>query len=123
MAVAEGRRSKNLIGCCRGKEEQNSDWLLQKEGGARILLAVAELRRSKDLIGSCKGKVEEMSDWLLQKEGSAKKALTILDPKRSNAINISLTTLPSADTIKEAILKMDSAVISREGIEVRVGTK
>jgi hypothetical protein len=42
----------------------------------------------------------------------------VLDPKRSNAINIGLTVLPTARTIKGAILKMDSSVINKEGIEV-----
>jgi len=42
-----------------------------------------------------------------------------LDPKRSNAINIGLTVLPPGRTIKGAILKMDSSVINKEGIEVR----
>jgi hypothetical protein len=47
-----------------------------------------------------------------------KKEITVLDPKRSNAINIGLTVLPTARTIKGAILKMDSSVINKEGIEV-----
>jgi hypothetical protein len=47
-----------------------------------------------------------------------KKEVTVLDPKRSNAINIGLTVLPKARTIKGAILKMDSSVINKEGIEV-----
>jgi hypothetical protein len=42
----------------------------------------------------------------------------VLDTKRSNAINIGLTVLPPARTIKTAILKMDSSVINKEGIEV-----
>ncbi|UJR23120.1 hypothetical protein I4U23_026141 [Adineta vaga] len=46
-----------------------------------------------------------------------KKEITVLDPKRSNAINIGLTVLPTARTIKGAILKMDSSVINKEGIE------
>lgn len=47
-----------------------------------------------------------------------KKEITVLDTKRSNAINIGLTVLPTARTIKAAILKMDSSVINKEGIEV-----
>ncbi len=47
-----------------------------------------------------------------------KKEITVLDTKRSNAINIGLTVLPTARTIKTAILKMDSSVITKEGIEV-----
>lgn len=47
-----------------------------------------------------------------------KKLITVLDSKRSNAINIGLTKLPPPRTIKAAILKMDSTIINREGIEV-----
>jgi len=43
----------------------------------------------------------------------------VLDAKRSNVINIGLTVLPPPNTIKAAILKMDSAIMNREGIEVR----
>jgi len=48
----------------------------------------------------------------------SKKELTLLDAKRSNAINIGLTTLPPARTIRTAIFKMDSTIIGREQIEV-----
>ncbi|XP_029642012.1 FH1/FH2 domain-containing protein 3 isoform X4 [Octopus sinensis] len=48
---------------------------------------------------------------------STKKEITVLDPKRSNAINIGLKVLPPPRTIKAAILKMDSSVINKEGIE------
>lgn len=41
-----------------------------------------------------------------------------MDPKRSNSINIGMTKLPPPRTIKTAILKMDSTIINREGIEV-----
>jgi hypothetical protein len=44
-----------------------------------------------------------------------------LDAKRSNGINIGLTTLPPTRTIKTAILKMDTSILNREGIEVREG--
>ena len=54
-----------------------------------------------------------------QKVESAKKELAVLDAKRSNVINIGLTVLPPPNTIKAAILKMDSAIMNREGIEVR----
>ena len=43
-----------------------------------------------------------------------------MDPKRSNSINIGMTKLPPPRTIKTAILKMDSTIINREGIEVIV---
>lgn len=48
---------------------------------------------------------------------STKKEITVLDPKRSNAINIGLKVLPPPRTIKAAILKMDSSVMNKEGIE------
>lgn len=41
----------------------------------------------------------------------------ILDTKRSNAINIAMKKLPTPQTIKAAIMKMDATVIGREGIE------
>lgn len=43
--------------------------------------------------------------------------ITVLDAKRSNAINIGMTKLPPMRTIKNAILKMDSSIMNREGIE------
>lgn len=46
------------------------------------------------------------------------KDIVVLDTKRSNAINIGLTKLPPPRTIKTAILKMDSAIMNKEGIEV-----
>ena len=55
----------------------------------------------------------------LQQSDGPKKELTLLDPKRSNAINIGLTILPPARTIRTAIFKMDSTIIGREQIEVR----
>lgn len=47
-----------------------------------------------------------------------KRFIVVLDSKRSNAINIGLTKLPPPRTIKAAIMKMDSSIINREGIEV-----
>ncbi|XP_075990328.1 FH1/FH2 domain-containing protein 3-like [Anticarsia gemmatalis] len=41
----------------------------------------------------------------------------ILDAKRSNTINIAMKKLPTPQTIKAAIMKMDATVIGREGIE------
>ncbi len=56
-----------------------------------------------------------------QKQSDTNKTMeiTVLDPKRSNAINIGMTKLPPPRTIKAAIMKMDSTIINREGIEVR----
>lgn len=45
------------------------------------------------------------------------KEIIVLDHKRSNAINIGMTKLPPARSIKTAILKMDATVVSREGID------
>ena len=53
-----------------------------------------------------------------QHELNKNKEIIVLDPKRSNAINIGMTKLPPPRSIKTAILKMDSTVINREGIEV-----
>ncbi|XP_056013907.1 FH1/FH2 domain-containing protein 3-like isoform X5 [Ostrea edulis] len=52
-----------------------------------------------------------------RQEATGKKEITVLDAKRSNAINIGLTVLPPPRTIKAAILKMDNAIMNREGIE------
>nr|XP_034337878.1 FH1/FH2 domain-containing protein 3 isoform X13 [Crassostrea gigas] len=53
----------------------------------------------------------------VRQETTGKKEITVLDAKRSNAINIGLTVLPPPRTIKAAILKMDNAIMNREGIE------
>ncbi|KAK7073741.1 Formin Homology 2 Domain, partial [Halocaridina rubra] len=52
-----------------------------------------------------------------QQDQKGVKELVVLDPKRSNVINIGMTKLPPPRTIKTAILKMDSSIINREGIE------
>ncbi|CAF3896572.1 unnamed protein product [Rotaria magnacalcarata] len=59
----------------------------------------------------------KQSEVKIKKGGDVKKEITVLDTKRSNAINIGLTVLPPARTIKAAILKMDGSVINKEGIE------
>ncbi|XP_071446761.1 uncharacterized protein Fhos isoform X2 [Hetaerina americana] len=61
--------------------------------------------RAKDLIGK------------KQQELNKSKEIIVLDPKRSNAINIGMTKLPPPRSIKTAILKMDSTIVNREGIE------
>ncbi|KAL3860751.1 hypothetical protein ACJMK2_010826 [Sinanodonta woodiana] len=62
---------------------------------------------------------ENRSADLKQKQAQThgKKQISVLDPKRSNAINIGLTVLPPPRTIKAAILKMDNAIMNKEGIE------
>ncbi|XP_054714524.1 FH1/FH2 domain-containing protein 3-like [Uloborus diversus] len=50
-------------------------------------------------------------------DGSKKSELIVLDTKRSNAINIGMTKLPPKGAIKAAILKMDTTIMNREGIE------
>ncbi|XP_060519633.1 FH1/FH2 domain-containing protein 3 isoform X2 [Cylas formicarius] len=52
-----------------------------------------------------------------QQELNKNKEIIVLDPKRSNAINIGMTKLPPPRSIKTAILKMDSTIMNREGIE------
>ena len=56
--------------------------------------------------------------WQTQKIQEGKKTeLILLDAKRSNFINIGLKKLPPPRAIKTAILKMDTTIINREGIE------
>ncbi|XP_050073211.1 FH1/FH2 domain-containing protein 3 isoform X3 [Anopheles maculipalpis] len=52
-----------------------------------------------------------------QQELNKNKEIIVLDHKRSNAINIAMTKLPPPRAIKAAILKMDSTVVTREGID------
>ena len=44
-----------------------------------------------------------------------------MDQKRSNAINIGMTKLPPPRVIKSAVLKMDSSIVNREGVEKLLG--
>ena len=50
-------------------------------------------------------------------QDTKKNELILLDTKRSNAINIGMTKLPPPRVIKQAILRMDSTIINREGID------
>eukprot|EP00095_Tigriopus_kingsejongensis_P007677 maker-scaffold156_size297567-snap-gene-1.36 protein:Tk07677 transcript:maker-scaffold156_size297567-snap-gene-1.36-mRNA-1 annotation:"fh1 fh2 domain-containing protein 3-like" len=43
--------------------------------------------------------------------------IVVLDHKRSNAINIGMTKLPPPRIIKSAVIKMDSTIMNREGVE------
>ena len=43
--------------------------------------------------------------------------IIVLDHKRSNAINIGMTKLPPPRIIRAAVMKMDSSIINREGVE------
>ena len=43
--------------------------------------------------------------------------IIVLDHKRSNAINIGLTKLPPPRIIRAAVMKMDSSIVNREGVE------
>lgn len=52
-----------------------------------------------------------------QQDQNKTKTIIVLDNKRSNAINIGMTKLPPPRAIKAAILKMDSSVVTKEGIE------
>ncbi|KAF6778462.1 hypothetical protein AHF37_02028 [Paragonimus kellicotti] len=53
----------------------------------------------------------------IKKQEAGMKKIEVLDVKRSNAINIGMKVLPPPRTISTAILKMDSSIINREGIE------
>ena len=64
-----------------------------------------------------------MSMVCFQQSDGSKRELTLLDAKRSNSINIGLTTLPPARTIRTAIFKMDATIIGREQIEVVSGRR
>ncbi|XP_075991055.1 formin homology 2 domain containing isoform X3 [Anticarsia gemmatalis] len=57
------------------------------------------------------------NDLIIKEKLSEPKRNLILDAKRSNAINIAMKKLPTPQTIKAAIMKMDATVIGREGIE------
>lgn len=48
---------------------------------------------------------------------SVTREIVVLDTKRSNAINIGMTKLPPLRIIKSAVMKMDSTIINREGVE------
>merc|ERR1719412_1184388 len=48
---------------------------------------------------------------------SSIREIIVLDHKRSNAINIGMTKLPPPRVIKSAVMKMDSAIMNREGVE------
>ena len=45
------------------------------------------------------------------------KEIVVLDNKRSNFINIGMTKFPPPRIIKNSVMKMDSTIINKEGIE------
>ncbi|XP_046977096.1 uncharacterized protein LOC124543098 isoform X2 [Vanessa cardui] len=57
------------------------------------------------------------NDLIIKEKLMEPKRNLILDTKRSNAISIAMKKLPTPQTIKVAIMKMDATVIGREGIE------
>ncbi|XP_049884709.1 uncharacterized protein LOC126379823 isoform X3 [Pectinophora gossypiella] len=57
------------------------------------------------------------NDLVIKEKLMEPKRNLILDAKRSNAINIAMKKLPTPQTIKAAIMKMDATVVGREGIE------
>ncbi|XP_028158460.1 FH1/FH2 domain-containing protein 3 isoform X3 [Ostrinia furnacalis] len=57
------------------------------------------------------------NDLIIKEKLMEPKRNLILDTKRSNAINIAMKKLPTPQTIKAAIMKMDANVIGREAIE------
>ena len=52
-----------------------------------------------------------------QNMNSSLKEIIILDHKRSNAINIGMTKLPPPRIIKSAVMKLDSAIMNRDGVD------
>ena len=52
-----------------------------------------------------------------QVQMSSAREIIVLDHKRSNAINIGMTKLPPPRIIKSAVMKMDSTIMNREGVE------
>lgn len=60
---------------------------------------------------------ENRSKEVKKAQEGKKSEILVLDAKRSNAINIGMTKLPPPRVVKTAIVKMDSSVIGREGIE------
>ena len=48
---------------------------------------------------------------------SSIREIIVLDHKRSNAINIGMTKLPPPRIIKSAVMKLDSTIMNREGVE------
>merc|ERR1719219_380837 len=45
------------------------------------------------------------------------KEVVVLDHKRSNAINIGMTKLPPPRIIKSSVMKMDSTIMNKDGVE------
>ncbi|VDM30728.1 unnamed protein product [Hydatigera taeniaeformis] len=64
----------------------------------------------------------KVTEIKVMKHDTANKKIEILDIKRSNAINIGMKVLPPLRTISSALIKMDSSVINREGIEQLLNT-
>ncbi|XP_076311120.1 FH1/FH2 domain-containing protein 3-like isoform X2 [Tachypleus tridentatus] len=75
--------------------------------------AAVDIQKLEHLFES---RAKEIINWEKNQDGK-KNEVVVLDPKRSNAINIGMTKLPPPRTIKTAILKMDSTIMNREGIE------
>ncbi|XP_013788199.1 FH1/FH2 domain-containing protein 3-like [Limulus polyphemus] len=74
--------------------------------------AAVDIQKLEHLFES---RAKEIISW--KNQDGKKNEVVVLDPKRSNAINIGMTKLPPPRTIKTAILKMDSTIMNREGIE------
>ena len=64
-----------------------------------------------------RGKETMSKDGNKQLLSSSIREIIILDNKRSNAINIGMTKLPPPRIIKSAVMKMDSTIMNREGVE------
>ncbi|XP_035213596.1 FH1/FH2 domain-containing protein 3-like, partial [Stegodyphus dumicola] len=100
------------------KEVKEEPMLLERSGKKRTIwdeLKPVELdvKRLENLF---ENKAKDIMSKKVQ-EGGKRSELIVLDTKRSNAINIGMTKLPPKGAIKAAILKMDTTIMNREGIE------
>ena len=64
-----------------------------------------------------RGNITNGKDSGKQNMSSSMKEIIVLDHKRSNAINIGMTKLPPPRIIKSAVMKLDSTIMNREGVE------
>lgn len=100
------------------KEVREEPMLLERAGRKRTIWD--ELKPISVDTNKLESLFESKAKDILSKkvqEGGKKNEIIVLDAKRSNAINIGMTKLPPPRTIKTAILKMDSTIMNREGIE------
>ncbi|CAH8665247.1 unnamed protein product [Dicrocoelium dendriticum] len=106
-----GRFFSSVMSRSREPKEAPKDWKK-----CTIWSEVVQVKLDADFLQECfENKSAEVK---VKKQDVGTKKIEVLDVKRSNAINIGLKVLPPPRTISTAILKMDSSIINREGIEV-----